>query len=125
MSHYINVFKPYVKLYAVYMSVLDMIKNFVGGVCLSHCRAEKPFDFCVCSVTYNKLKCQIDKLFDFLHSHSKGMLSGAKADIVSNSVAQISRSQHVVDEICWDRTCLILNYMTPGILHGEIDKHTK
>ncbi|KAG1361799.1 hypothetical protein COCNU_10G000180 [Cocos nucifera] len=124
MSRYILAFELSVKLYVDYMSNIDLIDNYIGFVGQSGSCAKKSLDSYVRSVTCNMLNYQIDKLVDFCHSHSQGMLSGTKTDIVSNSVAYIRANHHVVDEMCRDETCLFLNLITLGILPGEFEKST-
>lgn len=124
MSRYILAFELSIKLYVDYMSNIDLIDNYIGCVSQSGSHAEKSLDSYVRSVTCNMLNYQIDKLVGFCHSHSQGMLSGTKADIVSNSVDYIGGNHHVVDEMCRDETCLFLNFITLAILPGEIEKST-
>nr|XP_010934362.1 uncharacterized protein LOC105054525 isoform X2 [Elaeis guineensis] len=124
MGRYILAFELSVKLYVNYTSNLDLIDKYIGFVGQSGSRTTKSLDSYLRSVTRNMLNYQIDKLVDFCHSHSQGMLSGTKADILSNSVAYIRGNHHVVDEMCRDETCLFLNLITLGILPGEIEEST-
>ncbi|XP_028557141.1 uncharacterized protein LOC110096809 isoform X1 [Dendrobium catenatum] len=124
ISCYIDPFEISVKLYLSYLSTLQLDAVILGANGRSNhgVKALFPSGSSILKMTWGKFTHQANDLVDFSHLYSEGVLSGTKSDVIAFSAAYIRGNHPLIDQLCKDATCLVVDYMIESIIPMKVWK---